>query len=214
MTAACKSLPHHEAAPAIATHADRVTGRGTFRSLANQARQPDLPIGPLDCLGQRSRRNGDRAPVSCARGRRTTTRRSFRSRAIRPPASRVTPGIRPPACPRAVWYRGPRQPRSARSRRAHRRFPAAPRRALPPTPPRHPRRRRQRAARSQKRWPRFPHPRGCVRSSCASSRVIVTFFDAAPGSIPIAAGPPGSGVRTKAAGSQAKKAALKVLETR
>jgi hypothetical protein len=27
--------------------------------LANQARQPDLPIRPPDCLGQRSRRNGD-----------------------------------------------------------------------------------------------------------------------------------------------------------
>ena len=27
--------------------------------LANQARHPDLPIRPPDCLGQRSRRNGD-----------------------------------------------------------------------------------------------------------------------------------------------------------
>ena len=64
--------------------------------LPDEARQPGLSLRPSDRLGQCGRRDGDAgAGLTCA-GQEDTTRRSFRSRAIRPAASRVTPGIRRP----------------------------------------------------------------------------------------------------------------------
>jgi hypothetical protein len=108
--------------------------RNVSRRLTNQAGQPDLPLRPPDSLGRRGRRNRDAG---------TGTRRSFRSSAIRLPASKATPGIKPLTCPR---YPAPHRPGHARCRTALRRCPAAPRQAERPTPAHHPGGRRRHAS--------------------------------------------------------------------
>ena len=133
-----------------------------------------------------------RAPVSRARARRTTTRRSFRSRAIRPPASRVTPGIRPPTCPRAGVTPSAS---SAQARSLSESEPPVSCNASASNAPQ--------PATSSRETPTAcctnPETLGAIpastreriRSSCASSRVIVTFFDAIPVTIPARTRRPG-----------------------